>query len=37
MFNKTGNARINITLRRVHLITVAVEKHRVWHIHNDCL
>jgi len=29
IFNKTDNARINITLRRVRLITVAVEKQGV--------
>ena len=32
--NKTGNVHINITLRRVHVTTVAVEKQKVLHILN---
>ena len=32
VLNKTGNVRINVTLRRVREITVAVEKQAVLHI-----
>ena len=35
--NKTGNERINITLRRLRATTVAVEKQLVLHILSVCL
>jgi hypothetical protein len=28
--NKTGNVRVNVTLRRVHATIVAVEKHYIF-------
>jgi hypothetical protein len=34
--NKTGHARINVTLRRVHATTVPVEKQYVLHIMGVC-
>ena len=36
-FNKTGNVRINVTLRRVRVTTVAVEKQLMLHIVCVCL
>jgi len=35
--NKRDNARINVTLRRVHVTVVAVEKQYVLHILSVCL
>jgi len=34
---KTGNVRINVTLKRVGVTTAAVEKHSVSHIPSECL
>ena len=37
IMNKTGNERINVTLRRIHKTIFAVEKQQVLHILNVCM
>jgi len=37
LINKTGSVRINVTMRRLRVIIVAVQKQQVLHSLNVCL